>query len=131
MNKFLLLCVTTLLIVGCGKLRRDAEVRVYNATNANLFWKFGGCKFGEATYNGQLNTTEITVYRDVEAGAYPVEFMNEYGQWVPVTAKKLEVEPGKQYTLWILGTLDTKPDSKDVSLSNTKTTTFLLIEEDE
>jgi len=78
------------------------KVRFYNATNANFFWKYGGCKYGKAEFIGKLNSISTTDYKEVEPDDYFVEFQNSLGQWIPITVAKVgPVKNKSSYSIWI------------------------------
>ena len=79
------------------------QVRFYNATNADLFWSFGGCKYGTAEFLGELESFSTTNYAEpAEEGEFFVEMQNQSGQWIPVTTGKIgPVENETSYSIWI------------------------------
>lgn len=131
-NTFATATLLCLIVTSCKQ--DPAQVRFYNATNADFFWKFGGCKYGTAEFLGELESFSTTNYGEVsEEGEYFVEFQNESGQWIPITNEKLgPVENGTSYSIWITTnrSLETTPDGNVSLTGNDNVLTYFQIKED-
>jgi len=108
---FSLLLMSMLLFNACKK--ELPKVRFFNSTNAHLFWKFGGCKYGDASFLGKLNSFSVTEYKEVKPNSYFVEMQNAQGQWIPITLSKIgPVEYEKSYSIWITTSQNLTIDSQ-------------------
>jgi hypothetical protein len=110
----LMLNITMLLTTSCEEKSSDKNptVRLYNATNANFFTKYGGFKYGDAEFIGKLESMSTTSYKELKPGEYPIELQNISGEWVEASDDLLgPVESNSIYTISITSNITIVTDS--------------------
>lgn len=106
-NLGFLIVISCLTLTCCQPSTKDeapAHVRFVNGAGGNLFWQFGGSKFGDAIFLGELYSGYATPYKDTKPGTYGVELQTINGQWVQASTGQMQIDSGKYLTIYFVTT---------------------------
>jgi len=100
------LLLTAVLVCACKKDELPVvSVRFRNIMTDRYEFPYG-LMVGDAVYAGSLGYMESTGYIETKPGLYSVLSKRVDGEWIVISEGRVDLMPGKRYTILIFGTVE-------------------------